>query len=519
MAFSLNDCIPVELLDEIRMHLRSRGNKAHADYPDNRADEDSVTGALSSNLRKPVTHQVINGQHWRWDVSAKKFVGKGRRAQEPVIGADAILEFRLEDPAGDAITKSLLFQAKKEGSQQNLRYQVIRMENVAAGCSAIIDYSVDGYRALDGAEYLRGTSQKWPTARRDGRPLGDYLAEECVARILYRPFDLRWVWYSGQTRGFVGTPGYPVMRHMLGPARIGLMYMRQVAVEDDYTHVLVCANLADNRAFYSNKGIMSLSPLWVRSESDGLLHSREHSGIVEAAASRLGSDDARKGVWNGKASSPSEMGLATLHLAYAQLYSPRYRVRYESLLRIQYPRVFAPLNAELRTKLIALGADLTALHLLDGKYRYASWNQHGAGTPDPLTRALTEWCESGDREVRKAGERGKAMAPSPKGRGFGRVYINQTAYFDGVPEAVWKFHIGGYQVCHKWLSDRKGSGSGKNRKPGRTLSDEDIAHYHKIVIALNETIRIMGEIDKVIEQHGGWPGAFVTNSVAEPATP
>ena len=71
-----------------------------------------------------------------------------------------------------------------------------------------------------------------------------------------------------------------------------------------------------------------------------------------------------------------------------------------------------------------------------------------------------------------------------------------------MPEEVWDFHIGGYQVCHKWLKDRK----------GRTLSDEDIAHYQKIVVALNETIRIMGEIDEVIEEYGGWPGAFQTGS-------
>ena len=70
-----------------------------------------------------------------------------------------------------------------------------------------------------------------------------------------------------------------------------------------------------------------------------------------------------------------------------------------------------------------------------------------------------------------------------------------TIGFQGVPEEVWDFHIGGYQVCHKWLKDRK----------GRTLSDEDIAHYQKIVVALNETIRIMAEIDEVIEVHGGWP--------------
>ena len=74
----------------------------------------------------------------------------------------------------------------------------------------------------------------------------------------------------------------------------------------------------------------------------------------------------------------------------------------------------------------------------------------------------------------------------------------QTTGFRGVREDVWNFHIGGYQVCEKWLKDRK----------GRVLSKDDIAHYHKIVVALSETIRLMGEIDAVIEQHGGWPGAF-----------
>ena len=64
-----------------------------------------------------------------------------------------------------------------------------------------------------------------------------------------------------------------------------------------------------------------------------------------------------------------------------------------------------------------------------------------------------------------------------------------------MPAAVWNFHIGGYQVCEKWLKDRK----------GRTLSAEDIEHYQRVVVALNETIRIMGEIDEVIEEHGGWP--------------
>ena len=79
-----------------------------------------------------------------------------------------------------------------------------------------------------------------------------------------------------------------------------------------------------------------------------------------------------------------------------------------------------------------------------------------------------------------------------------------TVGFQGVPEGVWKFHIGGYQVCEEWLKDRK----------GRTLSEDEIAHYQKIVVTLSETIRLMQEIDEVIEAPGGWPGAFQTAEAA-----
>ncbi|MCW5634801.1 MAG: hypothetical protein KIT17_15815 [Rubrivivax sp.] len=46
------------------------------------------------------------------------------------------------------------------------------------------------------------------------------------------------------------------------------------------------------------------------------------------------------------------------------------------------------------------------------------------------------------------------------------------------------------------------------------LSEDDIAHYQKIVVAPSETIRLMAEIDRVIDAHGGWPGAFRTATEA-----
>jgi len=59
----------------------------------------------------------------------------------------------------------------------------------------------------------------------------------------------------------------------------------------------------------------------------------------------------------------------------------------------------------------------------------------------------------------------------------------------------WEFHVGGYEVCHKRLKDRK----------GRVLSFDDIKHYQRIIAALQETIHLMEEIDETIEMAGGWP--------------
>lgn len=137
--------------------------------------------------------------------------------------------------------------------------------------------------------------------------------------------------------------------------------------------------------------------------------------------------------------------------------------------------------------LIPVGRQLVALHLLK---------------PDEA-RILE------DPEIRFAG-RGEARVE----RGYpqfenGKVMINESRWFEDVPHETWEFHVGGYQVCEKWLKDRAAKG-GQNPSPGRVLSDEDILHYRRVVTALTETRRLMAEIDRVIDEHGGWPGAFYT---------
>jgi predicted helicase len=158
------------------------------------------------------------------------------------------------------------------------------------------------------------------------------------------------------------------------------------------------------------------------------------------------------------------------HYAYAVFHSPNYRARYAEFLKIDFPRLPLTSDVALFRALATKGMELVALHLLESP---------------TLEEFLTDCPVKGDNVVERVQYTEKD----------GRVWINKTQYFGGVPKAVWHFHVGGYQVCHKWLKDRK----------GRKLTYEDTQHYQKIVVALNETIRLMAQIDEVIGQHGGWP--------------
>ena len=85
----------------------------------------------------------------------------------------------------------------------------------------------------------------------------------------------------------------------------------------------------------------------------------------------------------------------------------------------------------------------------------------------------------------------------------GKVFINATSGFTNVHQAIWQHTIGGYQVLHKWLDDR--------RKAGRSLSQDDITHWLRVYAALQATQKLMLQVDEAIEASGGWPGAFSQN--------
>ena len=171
--------------------------------------------------------------------------------------------------------------------------------------------------------------------------------------------------------------------------------------------------------------------------------------------------------------------LNILDYIYAVLHSPTYREKYKEFLKIDFPRVPYPKNPRQFIDLIDLGSQLREIHLLES---------------ETVENYITEYPEDGDNivgkpkyEQRNFVMENDTITHNDTSEPMGRVYINDTQYFDNVPEVAWNFYIGGYQPAQKWLKDRK----------ERELSFEDILHYQKIIVALSETDRIMKEIDKI----------------------
>jgi len=263
------------------------------------------------------------------------------------------------------------------------------------------------------------------------------------------------------------------MRHMRDGANFALLTCRQQA-ELGFHHVF-CSRLIAECCTVSLKTreITSVFPLFVNVKEEGLKFyggraANFTSPFLRSLCSLLALP-AQKPHGLPQGIRPEEI----FCYAYALFHSPNFRDRYAEFLKIDFPRLPLTRSLNLFRLLSQVGGVIVALHLMESPI---------------LDQHVTTYIGPTNPEIEKVSLAGHT------------VWLDkaQTCGFRGVPEKVWNFHVGGYQVCHKWLKDRQ----------GRTLSGEDIEHYQRIVVALSETIRLMKEIDEVIDKYGGWPGAF-----------
>ena len=298
-----------------------------------------------------------------------------------------------------------------------------------------------------------------------------------IVPILYRPFDRRYTYYTGHSRGFQCMPRPEVMRHMRVGNNVALLTCRQTSISN-WTHVFLSDRITDDSCV-SNKTSERgyVFPLYLfetpppnpllsrnRKEPDAPVRRPNLSeGFLEELSEKLKMGFVSEEMGDLKKTyGPEEV----FHYLYAILHSPTYRTRYSGFLKIDFPRIPLTSRPELFASLCVLGQELVSIHLLEKDL--------------PIS---TTFPVPGENIV-------ESIRYDPEGKG--RVWINGAQYFEKISQEIWDFHIGGYQVCQKWLKDRK----------GRPLEYQDLIHYQKIVAALSETISLQEKIDETI---GKWP--------------
>ncbi|MBM3235821.1 DNA methyltransferase [Candidatus Poribacteria bacterium] len=298
-----------------------------------------------------------------------------------------------------------------------------------------------------------------PSARRLIRTETDL--RQCVKPVLYRPFDIRLIFYHDS---LVWRTVKRIMHHMLAEENLALVSARSNK-SSDMNHFFCSKHIMETKCGESTTQ-SCLFPLYLYPDPNepGFDTDRRPNfspAFLKALAEKLNLPQTEPhGLPEGI--TPEDI----FHYAYAMFHSSTYRERYAEFLKIDFPRLQLTNDLELFRDLAAFGKELVALHLLDTQ---AAPALNMPTSPFPI---------AGSNKIELA----RYMDTNQ------RVYINKTQYFDKVPSEVWEFHIGGYQVCEKWLKDRK----------GRILTIDDLQHYQRIVVALSETIRLMDEIEERI---------------------
>jgi hypothetical protein len=284
--------------------------------------------------------------------------------------------------------------------------------------------------------------------KRDGGP-----HREKIVPILYRPFDVRYTYYTGRSRGFHCMPRPEVMRHMLARENLALCVGRQgqVVGPGEWTLAFCANHIVDFNMFYRGGNVNFPLYLYPSNESPDMFHQARQPNLANWLLHELSAA-------YGLTPTPEEV----LAYIYAVLYSPTYRQKYAQELRTDFPRIPFTADGDLFRQMAALGQQLIDLHLLRNPANTAGVKYQGQGSD------VVE-------EVRYDAA-------------TGRVYINADKYFEGVTPEMWEYRIGGYQVLKKYLEDRK----------GRRLDDP--VRYIHIASAIAETICLQQQIDALYPQ-------------------
>ncbi|WP_302272168.1 type ISP restriction/modification enzyme [Brachyspira aalborgi] len=267
---------------------------------------------------------------------------------------------------------------------------------------------------------------------------------DLITKIHYRPFDIRYTYYTGTSKGFLGTPSRKIGYNFINRKNIGLIFTRNIT-DNDYRHTFITDKMID---VHINSGQDYIAPLYLYEENSA------DEFKLDSSCKPNWTDSFKEFLKNYISDNPKEI----LNYIYAILYSPTYRENYKEDLKYDYPRIPFTKDKKIFDRLQKLGEELIDLHLLK------KVPQSNAGYPN-----------KGEHKIfySKYNEEKK------------RLYINEKQYFENVKKEVYNYSIGGYKPIEKYIKARD------------ILTLKDISHLIKVIAVIERTIYLQEEIDEV----------------------
>ena len=272
---------------------------------------------------------------------------------------------------------------------------------------------------------------------------------DLITKIHYRPFDIRYTYYTGTSKGFLGTPSRKIGYNFINRKNIGLVFPRQIAGAYGFQHGLVSEFIIDVATGGAKTGSETyFAPLYLYEANSA------DEFKLDSSCKPNWTDSFKEFLKNYISDNPKEI----LNYIYAILYSPTYRENYKEDLKYDYPRIPFTKDKNIFDGLQKLGGELIDLHLLK------KVPQSNAGYPNKGEHKIS-YCKY--NEVEK------------------RLYINEKQYFENVKKEVYDYSIGGYKPIEKYIKARE------------ILTLKDISHLIKVIAVIERTIYLQEEIDKV----------------------
>ncbi|EKD4563293.1 N-6 DNA methylase [Campylobacter coli] len=270
-----------------------------------------------------------------------------------------------------------------------------------------------------------------------------------IERIAYRPFDLRWTFYTNKSKSFIAYPRYEVMQHFLDKENLGLCFPK-ICLNSIFDYSMVINTIADRALGGCKTGSETcIAPLYlyVNNEkipnftSEFLAHKENHKIL--------------------KDKSPEEI----LYFIYANLYNPRYREKYLEYLKTGFARINFEVEQKTFDDFATLGKKLVELHLFKRDLK------------DEIDFIFLKEDKKANFKIEKYQEKDRFLD--------NKIILNEDLAISPISAEIWQFTIGGYQVIKQWLKYRN----------DYECSKEELEHLLKMCKVIKETINLQKELN------------------------